>query len=84
VAERVAKATGVVISQDAKSKEGHLPFVQGMETTTSMAPLKMRYLGWQSTHQVFLAHYGSSTSSPHGTLTQKADYAGVHKDAIGL
>ncbi len=47
-----------------------------------MAPLKMYCLGWQGTHQVFLANYGSSPSSPYGTITQMADYAGVQEDAL--
>jgi putative transposase len=72
--ERSVKTEGVVVSQEAESK-------QGMEGPTSMAPLKMCGLGWQSTHQIFLANYGCSTSRSHATSTQETDYAGVSEVA---
>ena len=65
-----------------KVKRDHLSFSQGIQMATSMAPLTMCGLGWQSTHPIFLTHYGPMSRS-YATSTQGTDYVGV-SEATGL
>jgi len=52
-----------------------------MQIATSMAPLRMGYSGWMSTHQIFLANYGFHVSRNYVPFSQKTDYAGVSEAA---
>jgi len=82
--ERVVKATGVEVCQDAtREQEPSILQARHADSNEHGTALKMCYLGWQSTHQVFLANYGSSMSSNYVAHTQSADYAGV-SEAAGL
>src|SRR5260370_42114044 len=56
---------------------GHPPEAQGMEITTSMAPLKMDCSGWMSTHQILPANYGFHCESEPRFISQETDYAAV-------
>src|SRR6266446_4592050 len=60
---------------------GHLLEAQGMEITTSMAPLKVCCLGWRDTHQILPTNYGSHFESEPCSISQGTDYVGVSEAA---
>jgi hypothetical protein len=81
---RVVKAAGVIVSQDAQREQRpSISLSQGMETVTSMAPLKRERSGWMNAPHLYLLNYGFSMSSLYETQTRSADYRGV-KEAAGL
>jgi len=59
--ERSVKAEGVGVSHAAESGScgPSLSFPQGMETTTSMAPLRRQQAWMDALSRIFLAHYGT-------------------------
>ena len=82
--QRGGRKTQVLsFARKSKVQKDHLFQAQGMQTPTSMAPLRVGRFGWRSAHRIFPANYGSSPSRSYAPFLRTADYARV-SEAAGL
>ena len=82
--QRGGRKTQVLsFARKSKVQKDHLFQAQGMQTPTSVAPLRMGHFGCRSAHRIFPANYGSSPSRSYAPVLRTADYARV-SEAAGL